>query len=300
MGEREMVHAAMMAAQENKKKEQPEQKENREVQLEKLRGYFAGSVLRWTDKLLSIPDEKKHHKLPPRLERSAAMLPALLTTTLIACGGQYDIQECPPDVEEYFTETLNLLDQSREAIDAEMKACAPEMSVSADDMIDYALEATYMCSPNLDTPNIDAAGKAFLNEGFYAIDIGDEQFQMDLEQYNETKWTKDLSLPALRLIMSKSYFKGQEAVKYQRALACNTFILLHEIAHLKLDFKHPNKTTKLVHEVQAGDASWDDLEYIDEVYAWGSAAFYSGIDYANAVDDYLRSPVGSKQKPPEL
>lgn len=130
-----MMHAAMMAEQEKKAK-QPEQKENREEQLEKLRGYFAGSVYRWADRLMRRPEETKTFKLSPRLERSAAILPAILATGLIACGGRYDIQECPPDVEEYFADSLDLLDQSRDAIQAEMEACAPEISVSADDMID--------------------------------------------------------------------------------------------------------------------------------------------------------------------
>lgn len=157
-----------------------------------------------------------------------------------------------------------------------------------------------MCSPDLSTKKLDYAGRAFLNEGYYAIDIGDEHFQNDLAEYNETKWTKDLSLPALRIIMRQSYFKGREAVQYQRVVANNTFILLHEIAHLKLDAKHSQRTMNVVYDVNAGEASFDELEYIDEVYAWGSAAFYAGLDHANEIDDYLTAPIGSKMKPPEL
>ena len=225
----------------------------------------------------------------------AAFVPTVLFTALIGCGGAYDVQDCDPEVESFISASLNYMDQHREEMQSEMECVFPDLSISSDELVDAAMNAAYLCSSDIEQDGIDAGALAKIKDNEIIIDVSEEQFQDDLALFKEGQWTEDKTMGELKFIASLSYEKTDQIIDYYRVVSIFMGLLAHEIAHIELEMKHSDKTTETVLGLQSGEATWDELSYSDEVYAWGTSALMVGLDSTDRIEDFLKSEPGSKK-----
>jgi len=270
-----------------KSKTPDNQKEKKEIK-EKLHQEFAGAVLKWMDVLKTKLANQKP-KMPESRRLGAIFGPVTLFTALVGCGDLKKI-DCSPEDSDFLQASIDWINEHPTEIDAEIKELYPNSSISAKQIIETLKEAEIACAEDRGAENY-VAGTANQITGRILIDVNSDGFKESLTQYQTGQWLESSSLNNIVEQVEISEDKQtavNEIYQFYQAVGFVSDTLVHEAVHFLLG-RHSNKVEKEVEEIetriQENPYAYQDLQKIDEIYAWGTAAGRAARIYGIEVGD---------------
>ena len=294
------MHAAMMARQETKRKQEgstTEQKEQKES-LEKKREVFTGALMQWMSALAKIRKEKGVQlSISPSRELGAYLLPCILGTLLVGCG-ELKTVDCSEGQEAYINHAVQWVKDHPEEIQSEMEELWPGINVTSKELISHIETATFQCGVQKKHSD-DIGGCINTNTEVITIDVSDKEFEYALENYENGAWIwEEYQLGNFTSLYRDMRDAGQltdfdqEWLDFLQSINLGTCIVMHELAHIPHG-AHTKENEKIIDQhAEEGtvlEIAIDDP--VDVVYAWGGAAYlaaaqWAGETYNSSDDEY--------------
>ena len=264
------------------------QKEKKELK-ERLQKEFAGAVLKWMDVL-----ETKLANQKPKMSESrrlgAIFGPVALFTLLVGCGDLKKI-DCSAEDSDLLQASIDWISDHPTEIETKMKELWPNSSISAKQIIKTLKEADIACAEDRGAEN-DVAGTANQMTGRILIDVNSDGFKESLTQYQNGQWIESSSLNDIIEQVDQTETGGDkqaainEIYQFYQAIGFVSDTLVHEAVHFELGH-HSNEVKQKVEEIsteiQKDPYAYQDLETLDEIYAWGAAASRAANYYGGEV-----------------
>lgn len=269
------------------KKETETGQENKELG-EKLRKEFAGAVLRWM-KTLDSGLSKFKPSMPRSRRLSAAFGPTLLFTTLIGCGDLKKI-DCTSEESSFLQSSIDWIKAHPEEIEAEMAELWPNPSVSMKEIIASLETANIYCGERRDESSLTSGTAEDFNNTIL-IDISSTDFDLMLNQYETNNWVENANLDDIieQVEISGDSNEIRDEIRdYYEAIGFISDKITHEATHLAKGHHSENaqeKIDKIEKEMAEDPYASVQLKSIDEIYAWGTAAYRAANFFGNDLTD---------------
>jgi len=258
-----------------------------------LRRAFTGAVLKWMEALISR-EPREIRELLKGLSRSKKLGAALVVSSLFAalegCGGTiHEIVECSDDETRFNSTVVDWLIDHPEEIQKQFNILWPKGTISAKQLTNTLAAANIECGLEIDGNKYH--GSTDYKSFSIIIDVGDLEYQKAMEDLKTGAWTQDFTLNELtkQIQTPEDFNVVADYELYFLAIAYGAQVAAHEAAHLAFDTDHSGEVKSQIEKIEEteGELSAEDLESLDQIYAWGFAAQYAVDNYGDETAETL-------------
>lgn len=200
---------------------------------------------------------------------NAVLMGAALFTLLTGCS-RYEIVECESEQNEFMRTGASWLKNHSEDVDREMRALWSSPH-TVQEIINVVDDARIVCGIGPSDDHVAASRNATSNT--IIIDVADDWFQEELERFNEHRWVATYTSAELADPEVIDYAEMSALLSlwsYHLSLSRMGLLLAHEGAHGVLG-DHSSAVRRHVRsDSYTGEP--DEVDELDEIYAWGFAA----------------------------
>ena len=204
------------------------------------------------------------------MRNNDAVLMGIALFTLLTGCSRYEIVECEYKQKQFIRAGSSWLDTHQAEVDRQMKGIWAS-SHTTQELIDIVDDSQVVCGIGPHDDHVAASRNATSNT--IIIDVADDWFQEELERFNEHRWVATYTSEELADPEVIDYAEMSPLLSlwsYHLSLSRMALLLAHEGAHGVLG-NHSSAVRRHVRsEAYTGDP--DEVDSLDEIYAWGFAA----------------------------